>query len=124
MVTGIRTGTDRRQHRRHDADIDASCRRIGGRPTPDRSMRVLDLSHGGARLLGSGNFLTGDVVLTTVQANGRDLTLKGLVVSSSVHTENDDGHFAHIAFTSMADADRDRLSMLLHELAERDAASN
>ena len=123
MATKIRDGIERRQHRRIDTDLEASCRRIGGRPTPERPMRVLDLSQGGARLEGSGSFLTGDILLMTVEVDNQPLTLKGLVVSCSVHAEDAHGHYAHMAFTSMADRDRDRLGRLLEQLHETTTAA-
>ncbi len=109
---------ERRAHPRVASDLAATGRRLGGREADIEELSVLDISQGGARLAGSADMRTGDVVLVTINAPDGDLRLKALVVSATALVTEADPIRLHVAWTSVSVDARERLGFLLGVLAE------
>jgi len=74
------TSTERRQHDRRTVTLVASLERLGLRPEFGEASTV-DLSEGGARLVGPGTFAVGDVVRVIISSGGVAVENQALVVA-------------------------------------------
>lgn len=104
------TTTDRRQHDRTEVSLSATVERVGGRPLADTASTV-DLSEGGARLLGPAAFAVGDVVRVTITSGDLAIERQALIVGRTAST----GKKAtlNVAFKSPESSDIDELRRLL-----------
>jgi hypothetical protein len=71
--------TERRQHSRADIELPAQLVRVGGRALAG-SASTVDLSEGGARLVGPATFAVGDVVVVTIASGDLSIEHQGLIV--------------------------------------------
>jgi hypothetical protein len=88
----------RRQYQRYDVDFPAQIRRIsGGRRGRASDVRIIDLSYGGAKIIGPTPIETGDTVIVDF-----DLGHGPLVATARVAMAYPDGEgqrISHLAFT-------------------------
>jgi hypothetical protein len=102
---------DRRRHPRRPIQVTTRCRRAGGR-THDEEVQTIDLSEGGAGILGSDRFAVGDVVDLQLEVDGRPLDYRGLIVGS--RPADVPGKLLHnVAFRTLDDARIGSLRSLL-----------
>lgn len=93
------TQAERRQHTRTEIAVPATLERVTGRPLAGNGSTI-DLSIGGARLVGPSAFAVGDVVRLALAGDGVTIEHQGLVVgkqdgpSKSMAT-------LHVAFKSL-----------------------
>lgn len=96
------TQTERRQHPRTEVRLAATVERIGGRALSGAGT-TLDISEGGARLVGPAAFAVGDVVKVMLTGDDVAIEQQGLVVG---RTDGTGGQATlHVAFKSL-DEDR------------------
>ena len=73
------TETERRRHPRTEVELSVTVEKIGGRSVSGAGSTI-DLSEGGARLLGPAALAVGDVVLVTLTGADLSVEQQGLVV--------------------------------------------
>ena len=78
MATATTT-TERRQHQRTEIELEGTITRAAGRALTGPSATI-DLSEGGARLLGPSGFVVGDVVRVAITRGDTAVERQGLVV--------------------------------------------
>jgi c-di-GMP-binding flagellar brake protein YcgR len=111
-------GTDlrpvqRRRERRVPVRFAVHCRRLG-RGGFDEVVQTVDLSTGGAGIVAGAALVVGDVVMLTVEAgNGDEVSCKGLVVATSPSPRYRRQRHAHIAFSTLSDTTRERLTRII-----------
>jgi hypothetical protein len=88
----------RRQYQRYDVEFPAQIRRVsGGRRSRPSEVRLIDLSYGGAKIIGTTSIETGDTVILDL-----DLGHGPLVATARVAMAYPDGEgrrISHLAFT-------------------------
>ena len=107
------TGSERRQHDRTQVDLPVTLERVGGRPLTGEASTV-DLSAGGARLVGPAAFAVGDVVHLTITGKDMSLEHQGLIVERRPTT----GKRAtlHVAFRTLGESETLDLRRLLERV--------
>jgi hypothetical protein len=73
------TATERRNHRRRAIELQGTIARVAGPPLSGAGVTV-DLSDGGARLVGPAAFVVGDVVRISIAEGETMIEHQGLVV--------------------------------------------
>jgi len=95
---GIRRVTQRRSYPRHAVDLNGRVRRVGqGHRTPPQEVDIIDLSRGGAKVVGRARATTGDRVILEVE-----LATGPVEADARVVMTYPDGHgrrVSHLAFT-------------------------
>lgn len=87
----------RRRHRRFEVDLEAEIRRVrSGRMSRPQPVRAIDLSHGGAKVIGTATLLTGDSVALDMHAGDVLLTAAGTVAMA--YPDGAGQRIAHISF--------------------------
>ena len=93
------TETERRQHTRTEIALPATIERVTGRPLAGEGSTV-DLSIGGARLVGPSGFAVGDVVRIAISGDGVTIEHQGLVVGRQEGKTKSKATL-HVAFKSL-----------------------
>ena len=97
-------GHERRRHPRVPVQLAATLARIGTLPHVEQ-VDTVDLSEGGAGILGSDRFQVGDVVVLTVGSVELDIGYQGLVVGRRPEGDDTDTRrqLLNVAFKTMKD---------------------
>ena len=95
-----KTGTERRQHERAEIQLPATIERVVGRALAGPATTV-DLSEGGARLVGPGGFAVGDVVRVSITGDDVGIEHQGLVVGRTTEKATSKTATLHVAFKSL-----------------------
>jgi hypothetical protein len=97
-LVGPREMMQRRQYQRYDVEFPGQIRRVsGGRRSRPSDVRIIDLSYGGAKIIGATPTETGDTVILDL-----DLGQGPLVATARVAMAYSDGEgqrISHLAFT-------------------------
>lgn len=107
------TTTDRRRHERTEIALEGTITRVAGRPLTGPSATI-DLSEGGARLLGPTGFTVGDVVKVSITRGDTNVERQGLVVRCEPTTA--ERATLHVAFRTTAGSDTVDLRELISPL--------
>ena len=91
------TTTDRRQHDRTEVALDATVERVAGRPLAGPASTI-DVSEGGARLLGPVALTVGDVVRVSIRRGDLTVERQALIVGRQSAPGSPDQAMLNVAF--------------------------
>jgi Tfp pilus assembly protein PilZ len=101
-LIGPRWTVQRRRYPRFAVDLEARLRRVRpGRQFGPEGVRIVDLSHGGARVVGTAALSTGDAVVLNLDLGNGPLTAAGRVAMA--YPDGMGRRVSHLAFAESED---------------------